>query len=105
MYNPYKWEFNKEVAECFDEHVRQSVPMYDEFHKSIIKISKFFIEDKTNILDIGTSTGELLMKLPYNPTCRYIGIDTEKEMINKAKEKLGKEYELQVENILDYNIV
>ena len=104
MYNPYKWEFNKEVAECFDEHVRQSVPMYDEFHKSIIKISKFFIEDKTNILDIGTSTGELLMKLPYNPTCRYIGIDTEKEMINKAKEKLGKEYELQVENILDYNI-
>ena len=104
MYNPYKWEFNKEVVECFDEHVRQSVPMYDEFHKSIIKISKFFIEDKTNILDIGTSTGELLMKLPYNPTCRYIGIDTEKEMINKAKEKLGKEYELQVENILDYNI-
>jgi tRNA (cmo5U34)-methyltransferase len=105
MYTPYKWEFNEEVAQCFDKHVRQSVFMYDEFHKSIINMSKFFIEDNTNILDVGTSTGELLMKLPYNPTCRYIGIDTEKGMINKAQEKLEDKYELQVGDILNYNIV
>jgi tRNA (cmo5U34)-methyltransferase len=79
--------------------------MYEEFHNSIINMSKFFIEDNTNILDVGTSTGELLMKLPYNPTCRYIGIDTEKGMINKAQEKLEDKYELQVGNILNYNIV
>lgn len=105
MYKPYKWEFNEEVAQCFDEHVRQSVFMYDEFHKSIIKMSNWFIEDNTNILDVGTSTGELLMKLPYNPTCRYIGIDTEEGMINKAQEKLEDKYELQVGDILNYNIV
>lgn len=105
MYTPYKWEFNEEVAQCFDKHVRQSVFMYEEFHNSIINMSKFFIEDNTNILDVGTSTGELLMKLPYNPTCRYIGIDTEKGMINKAQEKLEDKYELQVGDILNYNIV
>ena len=105
MYKPYKWEFNEEVAQCFDEHVRQSVFMYDEFHKSIIKMSNWFIEDNTNILDVGTSTGELLMRLPYNPTCRYIGIDTEEGMINKAQEKLEDKYELQVGDILNYNIV
>jgi tRNA (cmo5U34)-methyltransferase len=105
MYKPYKWEFNEEVAQCFDKHVRQSVFMYEEFHNSIVNMSKFFIEDNTNILDVGTSTGELLMKLPYNPTCRYIGIDTEKGMINKAQEKLEDKYELQVGDILNYNIV
>lgn len=105
MYKPYKWEFNEEVAQCFDKHVRQSVFMYDEFHKSIIKMSNWFIEDNTNILDVGTSTGELLMRLPYNPTCRYIGIDTEEGMINKAQEKLEDKYELQVGDILNYNIV
>ena len=105
MYTPYKWEFNEEVAQCFDRHVRQSVFMYEEFHNSIINMSKFFIEDNTNILDVGTSTGELLMKLPYNPTCRYIGIDTEKGMINKAQEKLEDKYELQVGDVLNYNIV
>ena len=104
MYEPYKWEFNEEVAKCFDTHVRQSVFMYDEFHKSIIKMSNFFIEDNTNILDVGTSTGELLMKLPYNETCNYIGIDTEEGMINKAQEKLENKYKLQVGNILDYKI-
>ena len=94
MYEPYKWEFNKEVAECFDSHVRQSVFMYDEFHKSIINMSRFFIEDNTNILDIGTSTGELLKKLPYNDTCKYIGIDVEKDMVEKAREKLDDNYTL-----------
>ena len=64
MYSPYEWKFNKEVAECFDAHVRKSVFMYEEFHNCIIKMSRFFIEDNTNILDVGTSTGELLMKLP-----------------------------------------
>jgi tRNA (cmo5U34)-methyltransferase len=104
MYEPYKWEFNEEVAQCFDQHVRQSVFMYDEFHKSIIKMSNWFIEDNTNILDVGTSTGELLMKLPYNKTCNYIGIDVEDGMINKAQEKLGEKYKLQLGDILDYKI-
>ena len=104
MYNPYKWEFNKEVAECFDRHVKQSVFKYDDFHNNIIKISNFFITNNTNILDVGTSTGELLMKLPYNDTCRYIGIDTQEAMINKAQEKLEDKYELQVGDILDYKI-
>jgi tRNA (cmo5U34)-methyltransferase len=45
------------------------------------------------------------MRLPYNPTCRYIGIDTEEGMINKAQEKLEDKYELQVGDILNYNIV
>ena len=104
MYKPYKWEFNEEVAQCFDQHVRQSVFMYDEFHKSIINMSNWFIEDSTNILDVGTSTGELLMKLPYNESCNYIGIDTEEGMINKAQEKLDGKYKLQVGNILNYKI-
>ena len=104
MYKPYKWEFSEEVAECFDNHVRQSVFMYEEFHNSIIKMSNWFIEDNTNILDVGTSTGELLMKLPYNETCNYIGIDTEEGMINKAQEKLEERYKLQVGNILNYKI-
>ena len=104
MYEPYKWEFNEEVAKCFDTHVRQSVPMYDNFHRSIVEMSKFFIRDNTNILDVGTSTGELLMKLPYNDTCRYIGIDTKESMIKQAQEKLEDKYELKVGDILDYNI-
>ena len=104
MCESYNWKFNKEVAECFDEHVRQSVFMYEEFHNSIIKMSNFFIENNTNILDVGTSTGELLKRLPYNETCKYIGIDIEEDMVEKAKEKLDNKYLLEVGDILNYKI-
>ena len=104
MYKDYGWKFDEEVANQFDKHVRQSVHMYDEFHKSIINMSKFFIEDHTNILDVGTSTGEFLSKLNFNETCKYIGIDTELAMINKAKEKLADNVILEVGDILTYDI-
>ena len=104
MYKEYGWKFNEEGAQCFDIHVRQSVPMYDIMQDHIIKVSKFFIEDNTNVLDIGTSTGELLSKIPYNDTCSYIGIDIEEPMIIKAREKLDERYNLQVRDILNYNI-
>lgn len=106
MYKEYGWKFDEKVAKQFDSHVRQSVCMYDEFHKSICSLSRFFIEEGTNILDVGTSTGELLNKLPYNSNCNYIGIDTELAMVVKANEKLEGKSKVKVEvgDILTYEI-
>lgn len=104
MYKEYEWEFNEEVSNCFDTHVEQSVLSYREFHNHIAAISRYFIEDHTNVLDVGTSTGELLSKLPKNSTCKYIGIDTSYPMLIQAREKLGSDIELSLANILDYEI-
>ena len=104
MYKDYGWKFDEEVANQFDKHVRQSVHMYDEFHNSIVNMSRFFIEENTNVLDVGTSTGELLNKLPYDDKCNYIGIDTELAMIDQAKLKIDKNIKLEVGNILNYRI-
>ncbi|EPB8177075.1 methyltransferase (plasmid) [Clostridium perfringens] len=105
MYKDYNWEFDEEVARNFDIHVRKSVQMYEEFHELISKMSKFFIEDDTNVLDIGTSTGELLKKLVCpNRNCKYIGIDNKVAMVNKAIEKLGDEFFIENIDIKDYKI-
>ena len=106
MYKDYGWKFDEEVAKQFDSHVRQSVFMYEEFHKSIANLSRYFIEEGTNILDVGTSTGELLNKLPYNEKCTYMGIDTELAMVDKAKEKLKDKSKVSIEvgDILTYDI-
>lgn len=85
------WKFNKEITEIFDEHVRKSVPMYDNFHNTIGDLSEWFIEDNTNVYDIGTSTGEGLNNLLLhhkNKKVTYIGIDSSKDMIHKARENL-----------------
>lgn len=85
------WKFDKEVTEIFDSHVRKSVPLYDNFHNTIGDLSEWFIEENTNVYDIGTSTGEGLSNLishHKNKHINFIGIDNSKDMIEKSKSNL-----------------
>ena len=52
-----KWKFDKEVVLEFDNHVRQSVPMYDEIQNMIAELSVWFLQNDTSYYDIGSSTG------------------------------------------------
>ena len=36
------WSF-EDIAEHFDDHVRKSVPLYDEGHDLVCKVSDFFL--------------------------------------------------------------
>ena len=88
------WKFDETVVPVFDEHVKQSVPMYEEIHSLITDISGWYLQDNTNVYDIGTSTGKVLKNLlnKYNKDVNYIGIDNSIDMINKLKdEKLNIE--------------
>ncbi|HEY5587718.1 MAG TPA: methyltransferase domain-containing protein [Candidatus Paceibacterota bacterium] len=89
------WKFDSNVVTIFDEHVRKSVPLYDNFHKAIADLSDWFIEENTNVYDIGTSTGECIHNLIHkhkNKKVNYIGIDSSIDMVNKAKDRF-KEYD------------
>lgn len=84
------WKFDENIVPVFDEHVRQSVPMYDEIHRLVTDISAWFLEDDTNVYDIGTSTGEvienILKKYPRK-NVNLIGLDNSKEMVEKASDR------------------
>lgn len=88
------WKFDDNIVPIFDEHVRKSVPMYDNFHNVIADLSDWFVEENTNIYDIGTSTGECIHNLinkHKNKNINYIGLDLSPEMILKAKQRF-KDY-------------
>lgn len=93
------WKFDSNIVPVFDEHVRQSVPMYDEIHRLITDISAWFLEDETNMYDIGTSTGEviknILHKYPLKNT-KLIGLDNSLEMVEKAKESFKSETKVEI---------
>ena len=57
------WRFDKNVAENFDVHVLKSVPFYKISHDLSLKISEFFLKDKSICYDIGCSNGSLLNKI------------------------------------------
>jgi len=84
------WNFNKEVAESFDEHVEKSVPLYNEGHELVCYLSDFFCHNDSTCYELGAATGGLIKKLAlYNehkPGIQWIGIDCEQPMVNEATE-------------------
>lgn len=90
------WNFGGSVPETFLEHVTQSVPFYEAGHDLICQLSDFFCTNGGVCYELGTSTGELLLKLarhhPAKPKIRWVGIDIEPAMVEKARknsESLG----------------
>ena len=55
------WAFEN-IAASFGEHVRKSVPLYDEGHDLVCKLSDFFLPQGATVIELGTSTGGLAEK-------------------------------------------
>lgn len=86
-----RWTFGGNVCNIFDQHVRKSVPLYDLGHSLICQLSDFFIYENAVCYELGCSTGELLIQLARRnadkPGAKFIGIDIEEKMTQKAVDK------------------
>ena len=45
--------------EGFDDHIEHSIRGYTNLLDDIVSLSRNFVEDETNVIDIGCSTGKL----------------------------------------------
>ena len=67
------------VANNFDEHINSSIRGYNHLRDDVVGISKHFIINDTNVVDIGCSAGTILKRIKdYNsqaPTANYVGIE------------------------------
>ena len=84
------WSFKGDLFKKFDNHIKKSVPLYEETHDIYLKLSDFFLQDNSKIIDLGCSTGSFLNKLTsrhknINKNIKFYGIDEVKEMVNFAK--------------------
>ena len=85
------WNFKKNVAKNFYKHINKSVPLYKEGHQLIIKLSDFFLKEKSVCYDLGCSTSDLLIglsKYTNKKKVKFIGFDLEKDMISVSKKSL-----------------
>lgn len=84
------WSFGGNVSNKFSEHVRRSVPLYQEGHSLVCQLSDFFVKQDSICYELGSSVGELTYMLAKHhatkPQVRWIGIDCEESMIDKARE-------------------
>ena len=88
------WSFkSKNVAENFDQHVTQSVPLYNEIQRMVTEMSTYFIRDGDVVLDIGASTGTTTRSIDINNDrkhIQYIAIDESQEMVDVCNRNLNE---------------
>ena len=84
------WTFEN-IADDFDGHVQKSVPLYDQGHDLVCKLSDFFLPEGATVTEIGVSTGVLAEKLlrhnARRSDIRYVGIDRVESMLERARER------------------
>ena len=93
------FNFSGNVHKSFEKHVSKSVPMYEEGHKLICKLSSFFLVDKSVAYDLGCSTGKLTRDIfEYNKEIdiKIYGIDLEEKMVKHSKKMLNKKYKNKI---------
>ena len=86
--------------EGFDKHIEQSIRGYSDLMQDVISLSRYFIEDNTNEVDIGCSTGKMTKALSdYNldhcTNTKYIGLEIAEGFqgdLQKRKEEINKYY-------------
>ena len=92
--------------EGFDEHIEKSIRGYSNLLDDVISLSRYFVEDGTNIVDIGCSTGKLTKAMiEYNQDhCskgRYIGIEIAEGFYKDLEKRADELDKYEVDFILD----
>ena len=66
--------------EGFDEHINSSIRGYSGLLQDVVSLSRYFVENNTNVVDIGCSTGKLTKRIiEHNhevvTDANYIGVE------------------------------
>jgi len=85
------WKFSGDTVKSFEEHIKRSVPYYEDGHKLIESLSDFFVKEDSKVYEIGSSTGKLIHSLSCRHSSKkgayFYGIELEKDMHEYAKSR------------------
>lgn len=80
------WHFGGDTWRVFDQHIRNSVPFYDQLHELIELIARDQARPAETIVELGCSTGNLSYRLALAlPEANVFGVDAEPGMIARAQ--------------------
>ena len=98
--------------EGFDEHIEKSIRGYSNLLDDVISLSRYFVEDDTNVVDIGCSTGKLTKAMiEYNidhcKNANWIGVEIADGFVDdlekRKKELSSHNVDFLLEDIRDYD--
>ena len=102
-----KWEFDEDVAKCFPDMLKRSIPSYDTMRDLVFKIGSNYEKQKTCIMDIGCSDGMAIQPFieRFGANNNYKLLDVSEPMLNKCKERYAKWAETGLVDIRNYDLL
>tara|TARA_Y100001938_G_scaffold142919_1_gene214915 strand:+ start:1955 stop:2623 length:669 start_codon:yes stop_codon:yes gene_type:complete len=93
--------------EGFDDHIKWSIRGYGDLLGDVVSFSRYFVEDNTNVVDIGCSTGKLIQSLiTHNqniaPDAKYIGVEIAEGFFSDLDKRVVKNVSFVHDDIRNY---
>lgn len=96
------WGFDEEVAGCFEDMLRRSIPQYDVMRDAVTWLGQRFASGAADtVVDLGTSRGDALVPF-VDAGCYCVGVEVSGPMLELARQRFEDEGE-QVE-LLDLDL-
>jgi len=97
-----QFEFDEQVAAVFDDMIERSVPFYRQNIELIIDLLLRRIRKGMRIVDLGSSTGSMLIELARrcNKEVTFTGIDNAPAMVELARKK-AQAFDVKVDFICE----
>lgn len=99
---PDNWTFHvPEVANRFEEHVREQLPWYDMVTDAVVYIVRNYLTEHERVVDIGASTGNMinkLMPLLIEREAYATAIDTSAPMVDILVERFRDHHNVTIEH-------
>ncbi len=104
-----QFEFDEQVAAVFDDMIERSVPFYRQNMELVADLILRRIKPKMRIVDLGCSTGSLLIEIArrFGAEAEFIGIDNADAMIRRASKKaeaFGVDVSFVCADILEFDL-
>ena len=98
-----KWEFDEDVAKCFNNMLERSIPGYTDMRRLTYDLGKRFIQPyASTVIDLGASRGEALRPfIEEGKALNYIGLEVSEPMRVEFKKEFGQRDNVKV---LDYDL-
>lgn len=101
-----KWEFDEDVAKCFPDMLKRSIPAYESMRSLVFSIGRNYVKKNTHICDIGCSDEQAI-----EPFIKHFGmnnyydlLDVSEPMLKKCRERFQDWKKTQIVDVRNYDI-
>lgn len=91
-----KWEFDSEVANCFDDMLERSIPDYNEMRDLCFRVGRHFVKDELDIIDVGCSNGAAALPFVKTYNNHFILCDISESMLDLTRRGFSKHNNVDV---------